>query len=525
MLGDSIHTTKTDRIALAAIGAFAVIALLLVSWDSYLYDLWQHHDVIWFYMCGKAWANGMTPYVDFADSKGPLLWLIYGLGYRLSPHNYIGIYWLSCLLYTGIFYYCYKCARLYVRELRLALMAVLFSAVFFLSALTHIEVRAEDFCYLLMLPVFYRFLQHNVEHKSSRKFARNTAIALGAGLGLTLLIKYSCTLALAIFIPYCCIVLPRRCGYSVWRALGWCVLTGIAVMLPLLAWLAWHDCLDDFIHEYFLITMSTFDNLHGDKITPYTVLCMFLGKRVILFTLGILACVIIYCKTVRKGSALAIISLLWFMAVILLNGTDRIYLNLLSLFTVLSAGIITQIFSRWLRYWAADAAITLATLAILFAATDLKSIFADENLERKVWYYYPMLLSRIDQPRLLYLMCHDHGESVPVNGLPASKYWSLQMGYTPEMLDNQVTTVKQHKCDAVFVVNTNAPMVSLLDSCGYHRYDFADAYPEFDHQWEHFVMYSDHDLRPTQPAYPTPWQVLFKRNIFSNSHNIINHKN
>ena len=124
---------KVNRWALVGIGAFAVVALLLVSWDSYLYDLWQHHDVIWFYLCGKAWMNGMTPYVDFADSKGPLLWLIYGIGYLISPHDYTGMYWLSCVLYTFIFYQCYKCARLFVRDTRLALAAVLLSAVFFLS--------------------------------------------------------------------------------------------------------------------------------------------------------------------------------------------------------------------------------------------------------------------------------------------------------------------------------------------------------------------------------------------------------
>ena len=28
--------------------------------------------------------NGMVPYVDFTDSKGPSLWLIYGIGYLLS---------------------------------------------------------------------------------------------------------------------------------------------------------------------------------------------------------------------------------------------------------------------------------------------------------------------------------------------------------------------------------------------------------------------------------------------------------
>ena len=64
--------------------AFAV--LFLVSPDSYTHDLFDHMDSAWFFMCGKAWMNGMIPYVDFADSKGPLLWLIYGIGRSEEPH-------------------------------------------------------------------------------------------------------------------------------------------------------------------------------------------------------------------------------------------------------------------------------------------------------------------------------------------------------------------------------------------------------------------------------------------------------
>ena len=503
---------KIDRWALLAIGAFTVLALLLVSWDSYLYDLWQHHDVIWFYMCGKAWMNGMTPYVDFADSKGPLLWLIYGLGYLLSPHDYTGMYWLACVLYTFIFYQCYKCATLFVRDTRLALVAVMLSAFFFLSGLTHIEVRAEDYCYALMLPLFYRFLCYNVGHDDSPRFVRSTAIVLGFALGATLLIKYSCTLMLAVFIPYWCIVVPRRAHYSPWRALCWSGVAGLLTLVPMIVWMAWRGCLDDFFNEYFLSTFNTFDNLHGERITVYQVLLMFLGMRVIVFTLGVIASVIIYCRTIGKGWLMAVIALLWFMAVILLNGTDRIYLNVLSLFTVLAAGIVAQALSRWLRWWAIVGMLAFGVLALLFATVDHKSLFVKQLPDREIWYYYPTLLSQYDQPRVLYLKCHDHGESVPVNGLPACRYWSLQMGYTPQMLEDQVDAVKAHRCDAVFVESDEADMIQLLEDNGYYRNDFVQA-GMGDKRWKRFVMYTSKPLEPRPSVYPTPTEVLLKRNV------------
>lgn len=493
------------------IGCFAVVALLLVSWDSYLYDLWQHHDVIWFYMCGKAWMNGMTPYVDFADSKGPLLWLIYGLGYLLSPRDYVGVYWLSCLLYTFIFYMCYKCARLFVRDARIALVAVLLSSLFFLSGLTHIEVRAEDFCYAFMLPVFYRFLHHAVDHEQSHRFVRSTALLLGFSLGATLLIKYSCTLMLAVFIPYFCLIVPRRCGYSAWRALGWCALAGVVTVLPMLAVLAAQGCLQAFFHEYFFATFGTFENMHNDEtITLSNVLMMFLGRRVILFTIGIIAGIALYCVRVRNDWKYVVVALLWFIGVILLNGTDRIYLNVLSLFTVLFVGPFLQLAGHWLRHIATIAVLTLATVAVLFVSVNHKSLFCKELPDREIWYYYPTLLTQYESPRLLYLKCHDHGEGVPVHGLPACKYWSLQMGYTPEMLQDQKNAVRLHHCDAVFVMSNDFEGVYLLESNGYYRNDFTDA--GFGNKnWNRFLMYSEKELKPMQSVYPSPTEVLLKK--------------
>ena len=242
---------------------------------------------------------------------------------------------------------------------------------------------------------------------------------------------------------------------------------------------------------------------------------MFLGKRVILFTLGVIASVIIYCKTIRKGWFIAVIALVWFMLVILLNGTDRIYLNVLSLFTVLAAGIITQALSRWLRWWLVVGIMGVGVLALLFSTVERKSLYSQQLPDREIWYYYPTLLSHYDQPRLLYLMCHDHGEGVPVNALPACKYWSLQMGYTPAMVDDQVKAVEQHRCNAVFVESDNIPMVKLLEKNGYYRNDFTDA-GLGDKSWKRFIMYSDRELEIEPSRYPTPIEVLTKQNVVLN---------
>ena len=131
--------------------------LLLFSPDSIIYDPLLHHwDVSWFNTCGRAWMNGLTPYVDFADSKGPLLWLIYGIGYLISPHDYLGVFFLSILFYTGVFYYSYKTAYLFLHHKRKSMIVVFFLIASFFCTFYHNEVRAEDWCQLFITASIYR---------------------------------------------------------------------------------------------------------------------------------------------------------------------------------------------------------------------------------------------------------------------------------------------------------------------------------------------------------------------------------
>ncbi len=498
--------------AVITVGIFAVLALLLTSWDSYLYDLWQHHDVIWFYACGKAWMNGLIPYVDFADSKGPLLWLIYGIGYLLCPSSYVGCYWISCVLYTIIFYQCYKCAMLFKRDSRLALTAVVLSALFFLGSATHIEVRTEDYCYPFMLPLFYRFLRHTINREANPRFAQRSVMLLGLALGATLLIKYSCTLMIGVFIPYFCFIVPRRCNYSVIKAIGWCALAFVLTLAPMVAVLAAQGCLGAFINEYFLVTMGTFGNLHGSAITPGSILMLFTSKRLLIFITAIAIGMVIYFLRVSTGRIFALIALVWFLAVILLNGTDSIYFNVLSLFTVLFAGLVVQLLGRWLHHRVAVAAVAVAVLAALFLMTDRMSLFNRSTPEQTAWYYYAHLMNQYQAPRTLYLSCHDHGEGVPSGALPACKYWSLQMGYTPQMESDQVNAVTHGLCDVVFVMSDNAEKRSLLESKGFHRYDFTDigvGEPMF----PHYLLYSSRELDTSSFKVPSSTDILLKRNI------------
>ena len=140
---------------------FITILLFLISPDSYTHDLFNRADSATFFICGKAWMNGMIPYVDYTDSKGPLLWLIYGIGYLISHYDYIGVFWLSCIMYSGVFVLIFKTANLFLRDNRLSLFCVLLMSLSVFNPWYHYEIRAEDWCHIFIILALYVKYGHN----------------------------------------------------------------------------------------------------------------------------------------------------------------------------------------------------------------------------------------------------------------------------------------------------------------------------------------------------------------------------
>ena len=88
------------------------LVLFFCIHESYLYSHIFIYDSAWYFICGKAWIEGLKPYIDFADSKGPLLWSIYALAYKLHSYSLVGVLWLASGFYTLTLWFIYKSFKL-----------------------------------------------------------------------------------------------------------------------------------------------------------------------------------------------------------------------------------------------------------------------------------------------------------------------------------------------------------------------------------------------------------------------------
>lgn len=445
----------------ATLFAFSFLLLQWLSPDSYLMEQYGiRYDASWFFSCGKAWMEGLTPYVDFADSKGPLLWLIYGVGYLLSPRSYHGVFWLSVVCYMVAFHFVWRTARLWLRRRTSALVVA--ALPFFLFFVTyHNEVRAEDFC----MPAFCgglcfmcRALQGSSTAASGTMGGVKSAFRLGFCMMWGLLIKWNTFfmmggMALAVAID----ALRHRRPMVVFGGVA-----GMAVLaLPFLVYFLVAGNLGAFVQEYFVNTFAITEDsyLH----------CYYRDKAVLTVVFLLLA---LFCRRMRTGYWLLLAYLPFYVflfsrAVFLHYFATAMPFMVFPLIGVAHA--LQQRISRLPRWSIAALLVVICAVCIRFNfhASYLPTPDTKAGVRVAVMKY----MARKDKPRIMF-SDGDSGHGLLSRGLPACKYWSQQKHASAAMRKAREQAVKQRCAD--YIVLNNLPEVPpnflpLVKHSGYRQ--------------------------------------------------------
>ena len=109
-----------------ALFCFMMSALFLAvcSKSSPLYPMNDWVDVNCFMTLGKGILNGLVPYRDLYEQKGPLLYLIYAVVSFVSPKGYMGQYLLEVISFGFFLYFSAKLARLHLGESRMVYVLI-----------------------------------------------------------------------------------------------------------------------------------------------------------------------------------------------------------------------------------------------------------------------------------------------------------------------------------------------------------------------------------------------------------------
>lgn len=442
----------TDRIVFLFLLLWSVAVLLLMSSDSPIHGYWDRLDSAIFYTSGKALMSGMKPYVDFADSKGLLLWIIYGVGYLLSPHTYHGVWILSCLCYGGILYYNYKTAQLVLGDVRRSVVVAMVMPFFYFQYWFHDDVRAEDFCALFVSASLYLMLRV-LFNDGRAENVRRVGIALGGCFIALVLIKFSIAAMQSAMILTVAYSLLRHDRSKLVPFILWTTIGAATVALPFLIYMLLTNTFSAFIAEYFINTMKTVDTEDGVSATYLEEVSEALGtpKRLALlmalFVCGWFASRRLPC--VRYAPLF--VSLIFFAIC-----TRHTLFHYYNICCVLLIFLPIQFLSH------SATPLRLRTMAVVAAC--LLGWGISENVREVshlhkvcIWtmqtreHSHNYFTSVIDgeKPAILYLYGCDYGYGMESEALPAGKYWTYQLGTTPEMEKEHVRPLLEKRADYI----------------------------------------------------------------------------
>lgn len=476
-------TTTLPRWTVAVtLAVVTAVVMMLAAPDSSLHDLNDRYDCNWFLTAGRAWALGLTPYVDFSDSKGPLLWLIYRFGYTLSHTDFAGVFWLASFGYLITGFFAYRTAALFVPA-RLALTVAVAMTLAWFNPVFFNEIRAEDFCHLPVMASLCFTARAFYDRRQPHPAL--APLVVGAATAALLLIKYNIAAMNGIFALSLLWHYRRR----LFATLAWGLLGMAIVILPMAA-LLWHDgCLRACIDEYFVLTAVTTANNatladYAARIWRGIVGWSPLVKGVLLA--GLAGSVMMAWVTARRRWW-PLTVFLWFLAFTLLLSWQAHHFGALSFaYIFLAIAVLyparyaSEVRQRWLLALAIAAAVACAAIQNFYSPNYHGNWRWSTNDSRTEYNHLSGIVASRTHPRILFWRCYDTGIGTRAEALPACRYWAKQSGATPAMNDMQDSAVARSEPHFVVIhYRQDSELSPALRAAGYRRHTAPVDAPRF----------------------------------------------
>lgn len=443
---------------------FCTATMFWIEADSYTHDIFVRGDTGWFMAAGRFMMEGQVPYVDFADSKGLLLWLIYGLGYLMCNHNYIGVFWIETIISAITFLYSYKTAKLLLHDKRLALFATILMAFPYYTSLLHgrhMEFRCEDFC---LMPIAWGIYYLEAAIRNKEVMMRwIPGIMLGFGFVYCIMIKWTIgVMYMGLLGAWIFWAFRSKQFKSILSLVAGIVL----FVLPFVGLFLYYGNFDAFIYEYFVNTGKTINQSLGEMLLTYFTNDwphLFKRQGVISFLWIVFA--MLYCYITRLKNILPILSGIFILSVAVKHDLGY-YTIVVAPFAIYAC----VMFVRWVvvkfemtpRRW-------VVFIMVWYIMNTVPNFIMNEgmwyNSDRELFYKIEYILAQVKKPSVI--LSGNNG--VTTRSLAGTKYWLSQLGETKEMALSRREDVKMNKADFVF-----GDFEDIIDKSHYEKYNLTD---------------------------------------------------
>lgn len=155
-----------NKMILFSLAIYTFLFLFFCSKMSPLYPTNEWADVNVYFNVGKGMFSGMTLYSEIFDHKGPLIFIIYGIGSLFSASSFIGLFILQVLVWIVAVFAIYFTAKLFLKDI-IAYIIALIVPLSFLSYMYN-GGSAEEMILLFAIISTYFFVAYFRQDKDKK---------------------------------------------------------------------------------------------------------------------------------------------------------------------------------------------------------------------------------------------------------------------------------------------------------------------------------------------------------------------
>ena len=256
---ECLNSAQERRNSFAASGAVAVL-LAAVAASLLHHGFWPVGDAAVFAYIGERMGEGLAPYRDLFDHKGPFLYLIEAAGCVLTPGSYKGLWileYLNMLLTLGLMLAACTCMS---RRKSSAVLAVMLSFLVCGRRLYEGGNLTEEYAMpwiALGMLVYLRFFQ------SGNLRYREIAL-LGSAFGAVAMLRINMAALWLAWTPITIVLLVKRGqARAIPRCIGSFLLGLCAFVIPFLLWMYAGGFLKEFWECYVLFNLRYAEEIGG----------------------------------------------------------------------------------------------------------------------------------------------------------------------------------------------------------------------------------------------------------------------
>lgn len=141
--------------------ALAFVCITIVSKCSFLYPFNDWVDSNWYLSVGHGIVEGLVPYRDLFDHKGPIVYFVFALNYLCFGNDFWGIYILEIICATAYLFVCYKILVMFMPHAKALLYLVAVAGLTYTAAgQLQSGGCVEEYCLPMLAYGLYVFLSY-----------------------------------------------------------------------------------------------------------------------------------------------------------------------------------------------------------------------------------------------------------------------------------------------------------------------------------------------------------------------------